>query len=174
MSKKLRLTDLIFSSCRASQMLHTGILFLRILLKCSFWLSRSGVEGSLSLCNSNKLPDDVGDDDGATGPRTTLNTAGSPWPQATVPRKQSWVTLFTVIFSPLVTIWPILLKQWFSTGSSCTAPPLPNKGHWANVWRRVGLSQDAESYWNLQVNPRGAAKHSAIHVTVPEQIIIYS
>lgn len=54
------------------------------------------------------------------------------------------------------------------------SPTPPNKGHWANVWRRVGLSQDAESYWNLRVNPRGAAKHSAIHVTVPEQIIIYS
>ena len=37
------------------------------------------MEGSLSLCNSNKLPDDVGDDDDdATGPWTTLDTAGSP------------------------------------------------------------------------------------------------
>lgn len=127
MSKKLRLTDLIFSSRRASQMLHTGILFLRILLKCSFWLSRSGLEGSLSLCNSNKLPDDAGDDDDATSPWTTLNIAGSPWPQATVPLRVSNGSLewLSVIFSPLVTIWPILLKQWFSTENSCTAPYPP-------------------------------------------------
>lgn len=129
MSKKLRLTDLIFSSRRASQMLHTGILFLRILLKCSFWLSRSGVEGSLSLCNSNKLPDDVGDDDDATGLWTTLDTAGSPWPQATVPLPVSNDSIYCDVLSPgnnLTNSSKTMVLYW----DACTAPPPPNKGHW--------------------------------------------
>lgn len=74
-----------FLLLQASQMLHTGILFLGILLKCSFWLSRSGVEGGLGLCISNKLPGDVSGAD-AAGPWTTLYIiARSHWPQTTFP-----------------------------------------------------------------------------------------